>query len=136
MKGIHKTRLMALNGKKLLVIEKIGYKKRLTLPGGIKKKNETLQESLVRETQEEIGLKIKGRKKMQLLSSTKLQKGNLTKHHFMLFTKTNNFKVCETQKFKQVYWLHWKKAIDFLDREDRQAVKKYFKSDKNLQPEL
>ena len=127
MKVIHKTRLLAVNGKQLLVIEKIGESKRYTLPGGVKKKKETLIESLVRETAEEIGLIVIPERTKHMLSSSLQGKAAITKHYFLLKDKTNDFSVLETQKFKDVYWTHWKKTLDYLDGEDRKAVKKYFK---------
>lgn len=127
MKVIHKTRLLAVKGKQLLVIEKISEKKRLTLPGGIQKKKETLVESLVRETAEEIGLKVNSKHVIHMTSTSLKGKAAITKHHFLLHTDSNEFYVIETEKFKDAYWIHWKEALDYLDKEDRDAVKKYFK---------
>ncbi|GAB5472252.1 MAG: hypothetical protein Mars2KO_03510 [Maribacter sp.] len=127
MKVIHKTRLLAVNGKQLLVIEKIGEMKKLTLPGGIQKKKETLVESLVRETAEEIGLTVNPKHTIHLTSTSLKSKAEITKHHFLLHINSNDFCVIEIEKFKDVYWMHWKKTLDYLDKEDRNAVKKYFK---------
>jgi len=55
-KIIHKSRLLAFKDEKLLVLEKIGHKKRYTLAGGVQKKRETDFHSLIRETEEEIGV--------------------------------------------------------------------------------
>jgi len=41
--------------------------------------------------------------------------------------KSNDFCVIETEKFKDAYWTYWKEALDYLDKEDRNAVKKHFK---------
>lgn len=128
MKVIHKTRLIAVNKKKLLVLEKIGEKKKFTLPGGVKKKKETLVESLVRETAEEIGLVVNPEHTIYLSTNTPKKKFPVTKHHFLLPIKTNDFNVLETMKFKDVFWIHWKKALDYLDKEDRKAVKSHFKA--------
>lgn len=127
MKVIHKTRLLAVNGKQLLVIEKIGKKKRLTLPGGIQKKKETLVDSLVRETAEEIGLIVNPKHAIHMTSTSLKGKAAITKHHYVLPMKSNDFCVIETEKFKDAYWIPWDEALDYLDKEDRNAVKKYFK---------
>ncbi len=128
MKIIHKTRLLAVNDTQLLVIEKVSKEKQLTFPGGVKKKNESFEESLVRETEEEIGLRI-SKHKLLHVQSYAIHKDIhiIMKHHFMLRVKTNEFSVLEPAKFKDVYWIHWKNALPFLDTEDKKAAKAYFK---------
>ena len=129
MKTIHKTRLLAVNGDKLLVIEKIGDTKECTLPGGVKKRKESLEESLVRETEEEIGLLINPNKLSQIISNVVTKTDHIIiKHHFLITLKTDEFKVLETEKFKDVYWIYWEDALIYLDREDKKATKKYFKN--------
>jgi len=81
MKVIHKTRLLAVNGKQFLVIEKIGEKKRLTLPSSIQKEKETLVDSLVRETVEEIGLIVNPKNAIHMTSTSLKGKAAITKHH-------------------------------------------------------
>jgi 8-oxo-dGTP diphosphatase len=128
MKIIHKTRLLAINGEQLLIIEKVAKEKQLTFPGGIKKKRESFEESLVRETEEEIGLKISKHKLFHVQSYAVHRGMNIVmKHHFVLHTKTNEFRVLAPTKFKNAYWLHWKDALPFLDNEDKKATKVYFK---------
>ncbi|WP_430409957.1 NUDIX hydrolase [Kordia sp.] len=137
MKTIHKTRLLAVNADQLLVIEKVGILKKLTLSGGVKKRNESLEGSLKRETLEEIGLLIDVHKLSHVLSNG-VTKNSITiiKHHFVPTLKTNICKVIETEKFKDVYWTYWENALPYLDKEDKKAVKKYFKSKlkKKLKP--
>ncbi|WP_162199677.1 NUDIX hydrolase [Kordia zhangzhouensis] len=129
VKIIHKTRLLAVNGEQLLVIEKVGETKKLTFPGGVKKRKESFEESLKRETLEEIGLMVNKHKLSHVISSARiLHATTVLKHHFALTIDTNVFKVLEPEKFKDVYWTHWKDAIAFLDKEDKKAVKKFFKS--------
>ncbi|WP_046757903.1 NUDIX hydrolase [Kordia jejudonensis] len=129
MKTIQKTRLLAVKGEQLLVIEKKDAIKRFTLAGGVKKRNESLEESLVRETQEEIGLYLNAKTLAHVISKVKLKQNITTiKHHFVTTIKTNVFKVVETEKFKAVYWCYWEDALPYLDKEDKNAVKKYFKS--------
>ena len=129
MKIIEKTRLLAVNENQLLVIEKKNTVKKLTLAGGVKKRNESLEASLVRETLEEIGLCINSNTLMHVISKVKTKQATTTmKHHFVAVVKTSLFKVIETEKFKDVYWCYWEDALPFLDKEDKKAVKKYFKS--------
>jgi len=128
MKIIHKTRLLAVNDVQLLVIEKVGKVKELTFPGGVKKRNESFEESLVRETEEEIGLRV-SKHKLSHVQSYAIHKNIniIMKHHFVLRIKTNEFRVLEPEKFKDAYWIHWKDALPFLDTEDKKAAKEYFK---------
>lgn len=133
MKIIHKTRLLAVNNNRLLVIEKVGVIKKLTLPGGVKKCSESLEKSLIREAFEEVGLLVDLFRLTHLVSSVKSKdKATIIKHHFVTRLTNNLFQVRETEKFKDVYWLYWEDALPFLDREDKKAVKRYFKkSSKN-----
>ncbi len=133
MKTIHKTRLLAVNDNKLLVVEKVGDVKKLTLPGGVKKRSESLEKSLVREAFEEVGLLVDRFRLVYLVSSVQTKENtSLIKHHFLTRLATNLFQVRETEKFKDVYWLYWEDALPFLDKEDKKAVKRYFKkSSKN-----
>ncbi|WP_420573648.1 NUDIX hydrolase [Kordia sp.] len=129
MKIIEKTRLLAVNKDQLLVIEKKDISKKLTLAGGVKKRKESLEASLVRETKEEIGLHVDSKTLVHVISKVKnKQVITIIKHHFVTTVKTNLFKVVETEKFQDVYWCYWEDALPFLDKEDKNAVKKYFKS--------
>ena len=125
---INKTRLLAVNQGSLLVMEKRADQLLYTLPGGIKKKKERLVESLKRETKEEIGLKVKV-KKLSFLSTQSVQKELqlLVKHYFVFKTKSSDFRILEPEKFVKVLWIPWREAFPFLDKEDKKAVKMYFK---------
>ncbi|QHI39327.1 hypothetical protein IMCC3317_47370 [Kordia antarctica] len=128
MKIIHKTRLLVINDDQLLVIEKIGNVKELTFPGGIKKRKESFEQSLVRETLEEIGLRVNLNKLSHIESNAIIKALNtVIKHHFVASLKTDAFKVVETEKFKDVYWMYWKDTLPYLDKEDKKVTKKYFK---------
>lgn len=100
---INKTRLLAVNQGRILVMQKKTDQLLYTLPGGIKKKKERLVKSLKRETKEEIGLKVKI-KKLSFLSTQSVQKELqlLVKHYFVFKTKTNDFRVLEPEKFVKV----------------------------------
>ncbi len=126
---INKTRLLAVNQGCLLVMEKRADQLLYTLPGGIKKKKERLVESLKRETKEEIGLKVKV-KKLSFLSTQSVQKELqlLVKHYFVFKTKSSDFRILEPEKFVKVLWIPWREAFPFLDKEDKKAVKMYFKN--------
>lgn len=130
---INKTRLLAVNQGRILVMQKKTDQLLYTLPGGIKKKKERLVKSLKRETKEEIGLKVKI-KKLSFLSTQSVQKELqlLVKHYFVFKTKTNDFRVLEPEKFVKVLWIPWREAFPFLDKEDKKAVKMYFKKSKTL----
>ncbi|EDP96199.1 NUDIX hydrolase [Kordia algicida OT-1] len=129
MKTIQKTRLLAVNGDQLLVIEKVGTEKRLTLSGGVKKRKESLEGSLIRETREEIGLYVRKNSLTHVVSKVTAKAGiTIVKHHFVTTIKTNLFNIIETEKFKDVYWCYWENALPYLDKEDKNAVKTYFKS--------
>lgn len=130
---INKTRLLAVNQGKLLVMQKRTDQLQYTLPGGIKKKKERLVKSLKRETKEEIGLKVKI-KKLSFLSTHSVQNELqlLVKHYFVFKTKTNDFRVLEPEKFVKVLWLPWCEVFPFLDKEDKKAVKMYFKKGQTL----
>jgi ADP-ribose pyrophosphatase YjhB (NUDIX family) len=133
IKIINKTRLLAVNQGRILVMQKKTDQLLYTLPGGIKKKKERLVKSLKRETKEEIGLKVKI-KKLSFLSTQSVQKELqlLVKHYFVFKTKTNDFRVLEPEKFVKVLWIPWREAFPFLDKEDKKAVKMYFKKSKTL----
>lgn len=130
---INKTRLLVVNRGRLLVMEKRADELLYTFPGGIKKKKELLIESLKRETKEEIGLKVKI-KKLSFLSTQSVQKEVqlIVKHYFVFKTKTNDFRILEPEKFVKVLWIPWNEALPFLDKEDKKAVKIYFKKSKTL----
>ena len=135
MKIIHKTRLLVINDDQLLVIEKIGDTKELTFPGGVKKKKESFEQSLIRETLEEIGLLVSLNKLSHLQSNAIIKELNtIIKHHFVATLKTDAFKVLETEKFKDVYWIYWKDALPYLDKEDKKVTKKYFKKKTKKKP--
>ncbi|PTX62005.1 ADP-ribose pyrophosphatase YjhB (NUDIX family) [Kordia periserrulae] len=135
MKIIHKSRLIAVNKEQLLVVEKLGNTKKLTLPGGVKKRSESLEKSLARETKEEIGLWVDRHQVSHVVSSVQSKDKNIViKHHFAMKLTTNLFHVREKEKFKDVYWCFWKDALPYLDKEDKKAVKKYFKRNFSKKP--
>lgn len=128
MKIINKTRLLAIRDTKILVLENVGEFIKLTLAGGIAKKKETLEESLKRETKEEIGLKINLTDLAYFNSFTKVIDGKIIlKHFYVSLNASDRFKVVEKEKFKAAYWMEWKDAIQYMDKQDKKAVKDYFK---------
>lgn len=127
MKIINKTRLLAIKDTKILVLENVSEFMKLTLAGGVVKKKETLAQSLIRETAEEIGLKLNQTELVFLNSYSKVIDNKIiVKHYFVLLNANNLFKVIEKEKFKAVYWMEWKDTIQYMDKQDRKAVKKYF----------
>ena len=128
MKIINKTRLLAIRDTKILVLENVGKPIRLTLAGGVAKKKETLEESLKRETAEEIGLKINLTDLAFFYSSPKVIDDKIiVKHFYVSLHVSDLFKVIEKEKFKAVYWIEWQDAIRYMDKQDKKAVKEYFK---------
>ena len=125
---IDKSRLIAIKNDKILVLEKIGEKKKYSLAGGVKKKKETDIQSLIRETFEEIGLRLKKKELTYFLSrkSASKQKQEIYKHYFITIKPVKNIEVLEINKFKKVLWIPWYDALEYLDKDDRSAITLYF----------
>ena len=125
---IDKSRLIAIKNDKILVLEKIGEKKKYSLAGGVKKKKETDIQSLIRETFEEIGLKLKKKELTYFLSrkNNNTKKKEIYKHYFITNTSIKNIEVLEHHKFKKVLWVSWYDALEYLDKDDRSAITLYF----------
>ena len=129
MKKVIKSRLVAVSNSKILVLKKAGKPLRYTLPGGIKKKKETEEHALIRETQEEIALQLMEEQIQFYLSHIKRMEGEtVNKNYYYAHLKPSKIKVLEKHKFEAVIWLNWKKAVEFMDKSDRMAVKAYFKN--------
>ena len=125
---VDKSRLIAIKNDKILVLEKIGEKKKFSLAGGVKKKKETDIQSLIRETFEEIGLKLKKKELTYFLSrkNNNTKKKEIYKHYFITNTSIKNIEVLEPHKFKKVLWVSWYDALEYLDKDDRSAITLYF----------
>ena len=125
---IDKSRLIAIKNDKILVLEKIGEKKKYSLAGGVKKKKETDIKSLIRETFEEIGLRLKKKELTYFLSrkNTNKEKQEIYKHYFITIKPIKNIEVLELHKFKKVLWTPWYNALEYLDKDDRSAITLYF----------
>lgn len=128
MKTLDKSRLIAFNGNKLLVLEKVGVKKKYSLAGGISKKHETDYDSLIRETLEEIGVQLRKKDVTYFISrkSINKEKREVCKHYFLTNLIVKEIKVLEHHKFKKALWVNWYDALDYLDKEDRFVVKLCF----------
>ena len=125
---VDKSRLIAIKNDKILVLEKIGEKKKFSLAGGVKKKKETDIKSLIRETFEEIGLRLKKKELTYFLSrkNNNTKKKEIYKHYFITNTSIKNIEVLEPHKFKKVLWVPWYDALEYLDKDDRSAITLYF----------
>ena len=125
---VDKSRLIAIKNDKILVLEKIGEKKKFSLAGGVKKKKETDIKSLIRETFEEIGLRLKKKELTYFLSrkNNNTKKKEIYKHYFITNTSIKNIEVLEPHKFKKVLWVSWYDALEYLDKDDRSAITLYF----------
>ncbi|WP_190808378.1 NUDIX hydrolase [Flagellimonas sp. S3867] len=129
MKKIVKSRLLAVSGTKIMVLKKVGKPIIYTLPGGVKKRKETEEEALVRETGEEITLKLIEEQVQFYLSHIKRTDTEIiNKNYYYISLKPSKIKVLEKHKFETVLWLNWKKAVEFMDKSDRMATKAYFKN--------
>jgi len=126
-KAIHKSRLIAFKEDNILVLEKIDAKKKYTLAGGIQKKQESDYRSLIRETREEIGVKLKKKELTYFISIRNITKEKrvVYKHYFITTKPIVNIEVLEPEKFKNAIWVSWYDALEFLDKEDRSAVALY-----------
>lgn len=125
---VDKSRLIAIKNDKILVLKKIGEKKKFSLAGGVKKKKETDIQSLIRETFEEIGLRLKKKELTYFLSrkNNNTKKKEIYKHYFITNTSIKNIEVLEPHKFKKVLWVPWYDALEYLDKDDRSAITLYF----------
>ncbi|MBT4779582.1 MAG: NUDIX domain-containing protein [Polaribacter sp.] len=125
---VDKSRLIAIKNDKILVLKKIGEKKIFSLAGGVKKKKETDIKSLIRETFEEIGLRLKKKELTYFLSrkNNNTKKKEIYKHYFITNTSIKNIEVLEPHKFKKVLWVPWYDALEYLDKDDRSAITLYF----------
>jgi len=125
---IDKSRLIAIKNDQILVLEKIGEKKKYSLAGGVKKKKETDSQSLIRETFEEIGVRLKKKELTYFLSRKTINNKNqdIYKHYFITNKLIKNIKVLELHKFKKVFWIYWYDALEYLDKDDRSAITLYF----------
>ena len=129
MKKTIKSRLLAVNGSKVLLLQKVGKPLNYTLPGGVKKRKETEKQALIRETGEEIDLVLKEENAqfyMSHINSTKT--GIVVKNYYYAHIEPFNIKVLEKHKFQCALWLNWKKVIGYMDKSDSMAVKVYFKN--------
>ncbi|WP_282159970.1 NUDIX domain-containing protein [Ulvibacterium marinum] len=129
MKKTIKSRLLAVSGSKVLVLEKVGKPLRYTLPGGVKKRKETEKQTLIRETSEEIELQlIEEQVHFYMSHINKMETGVVIKNYYHAHFELLKIKVLEKHKFQSALWLNWKKVIGFMDKSDRLAVKAYFKN--------
>ncbi|WP_452597992.1 NUDIX hydrolase [Pontimicrobium sp. MEBiC01747] len=129
LKKIDKVRLIAINNDNLLVLEKGDVIKKYSLPGGVKKKTEVDYNSLIRETYEEIDVKLKENELTYFLSIKSKNKAKqlVYKYYFTTTKPIEKIKLNEPDKFKNVLWVPWQEALDYLDKEDRSAVIRYYK---------
>jgi ADP-ribose pyrophosphatase YjhB (NUDIX family) len=122
-----KSRLVAVNGNSVMVLKKTTKRLRFTLPGGIKKRYETKEEALIRETREEITLELTEHN-IQFYLSQVFRTTNSTVHKNYYFTclEPSRIEILEKHKFKSISWLNWEYVVQYMDKSDRMAVKVYF----------
>lgn len=126
-KKVKKSRLIAVKGDFILVLEKNQNKEKYSLPGGVKKKKETIEVSLVRETVEEIGVYLNMEQVVYFTSIIAEKKeGSICKKYFVVDGTKFSPKNLESFKFKSVKWLPWYKVCKLMDAEDKNVVEQYF----------
>lgn len=129
LKKIDKSRLIAISNEKILVFEKSALTKKYSLAGGVKKSNETDCQSLIRETHEEIGVKLKKKDLSYFISRMVVEKDNqdVYKHYFISYNvMVENVEVSDPHIYNRVLWVPWYGALKYLDKEDRKVVTLYF----------
>lgn len=132
--NIDNSRLIAVNKDKVLVLKKISKQKKYSLAGGVKKKKETNYQSLTRETFEEIGVDLTKSEISYFLCINHDKKNNTTvsRHYFITKSPIVRFKILEPHKFKEVLWVDWVNALEYLDKYYRSAITSYFKQATNI----
>lgn len=126
-KKIEKSRLLAVKGDFILVLEKDQKEIKYSLPGGVKKKDETIEVSLTRETIEEIGVCL-STEQVVFFTSIIVEKNDCSIHKKYFVVDGTKFspKNLEAHKFRSVKWLPWHKAYLLMDKKDKIVVKQYF----------
>ncbi len=126
-KTVQKSRLMAIKGDHILVLEKIQNKLKYSLPGGVKKKNETASASLKRETLEEIGV-ILDNNKLEFFTTALVLKNKdyIIKNYYVIDGFNIEPQNLEPHKFCCIKWILWSDAIKLLDKTDKKVVEEYF----------
>lgn len=93
---------------KLLLLKKFS-KNYYETPGGKQKENESLESCLIRELQEEIGVKpLKFRKFLDL--KLEFENKKITDHAFLVESFQGSPKIVETEIFEKMEWLDLEKA--------------------------
>lgn len=125
---------MAIRKEQVLVLQKVGYSKKYSLPGGITKKKEGHEQGLIREVLEEIGQQLNTGDLTYFISrkDRKKKEQKVYKHYFITTRSLKRARVCEPHKFKKVLWVPWYEALEDLDREDRSAVALYFDQNQKI----
>ncbi len=132
-KKIKKSRLIATKGDFVLVLEKNQKEIKYSLPGGVKKKEETITTSLQRETIEEIGICLDVEQVIFFTSIIVEKNGCFIYKKYFLVDGTNfSPKNLEPLKFKSVKWMPWYQVYRLMDKEDKNVVKQYFTKKYNL----
>ena len=129
-KHMEKSRLVIVRANEILVLQKLGDKKRYGLPGGFLEKGETPEQALVREVFEETAVSLE-EGDVNYHASITLdvnEKECLTKHYYFYNDMGKPFKLMEPHKFKDVVWVHWQKVVKQLGKTDKKIVKELFKT--------
>lgn len=125
-KKVVKARLLAIKGNYVLVLQ--NWNGKYTLPGGSKKKKETLMEALLREVEEEVGLYLNPVHLKKWHSKLKVKKLVQVHKNYFILPQPNNLVPInkEPHKFISVSWKPWYQVVELMDKEDRKMVLNYF----------
>ena len=122
-----KSGLLIVNDAKILVLQRIGIKKRYVLAGGFLKKKEAPENALIREVAEETGVLLNPQEFHYVASHTTFKNREvITKHYFVLPSLIHKFENKETHKFQALKWVDWKQAIPYMNYSDKMLIERFY----------
>lgn len=124
-----KSRLLVLEYPFVLALKKRKID-RYSLVGGTIEKKETPEETLIRETHEEVGIKISINDLKFVETISYCKKGTtFERYYYTLKSLKWNFKVKEPEKFDAVEWIDFYENKSKLKKSDRKVIQKIFKKE-------
>ncbi|MCA9342888.1 NUDIX hydrolase [Candidatus Saccharibacteria bacterium] len=108
LRGSKRTRIIIASGSKILVVKPWLGNGKWSLPGGGIKKNEKPFQSLVRELEEEVGLKIK-KQNCKIVSKNTYKQDGLTFKYYLFSCKQNEQKkiIRKSLEIADAKWVNW-----------------------------
>lgn len=117
-----KSRLVIFIDGQFLVLRKHGKKAEYGFIGGFVDPGETEIDALIRETDEEVKVKLTP-EDLQYITTTKKKK--ITRHYFRLLSLKKKFKLNEPHKFMQLEWVPAAELIKNVGKSDRVFLKEF-----------